>query len=149
MTTGRPFLLFQDNNAKEAMRLYVSPFDDGKIVEVIHYASGTPGREGSVMKGTFFVAGQTLLCTDSIAKHAFTFTPALSLLVECESDAQFGQAGRRAVRRRRAIDAARQLPLQPPLRVGQRPLRRVVATEPGVSRSERSYQCRYTAHNES
>ncbi len=89
MTTARPFLLFQDNNAEEAMRLYVSLFDDGKIVEVIHYASGTPGREGSVMKGTFFVAGQTLLCTDSIAKHAFTFTPALSLFVECESDAQF------------------------------------------------------------
>jgi predicted 3-demethylubiquinone-9 3-methyltransferase (glyoxalase superfamily) len=89
MTTARPFLLFQDNNAEEAMKFYVSLFDDGKIVEVIHYASGTPGREGSVMKGTFFVAGQTLLCTDSIAKHAFTFTPALSLFVECESDAQF------------------------------------------------------------
>ncbi|WP_336599857.1 VOC family protein [Paraburkholderia bengalensis] len=148
MTTARPFLLFQDNNAEEAMRLHVSPFDDGKIVEVIHYASGTPGREGSVMKGTFFVAGQTLLCTDSIANTPSRSRPRY----RCSSNASRTRSSTswsphcpQAAR----IDAARQLRLQPPLRVGQRPLRRVVATEPGVSRSERSYQCRYTAHNES
>lgn len=85
MTTARPFLLFQDNNAEEAMTFYVSLFPDGKILEIVRYAPDAPGKEGSVMKGSFTVAGQTLMCTDSIAKHDFTFTPAFSLFVECET----------------------------------------------------------------
>ena len=88
MTTARPFLLFQDHNAEQAMKFYVSLFDDGRIVEIVHYAPDAPGREGSVMKGTFHVAGQTVMCTDSIARHDFTFTPAFSLIVDCDSEAQ-------------------------------------------------------------
>ena len=44
MTTARPFLLFQDHNAEEAMKFYVSLFDDGRIVEIVHYAPDAPGR---------------------------------------------------------------------------------------------------------
>jgi predicted 3-demethylubiquinone-9 3-methyltransferase (glyoxalase superfamily) len=87
LTIARPFLLFE-GNAEEAMQFYVSLFDDDKIVEVIRYASDSPGREGSVMKGTFMVAGQTLMCTDSVIHHNFTFTPAFSLFVDCDSQAQ-------------------------------------------------------------
>ncbi len=38
------------------------------------------------MKATFSLAGQPVMCIDSPAKHNFTFTPALSLFVDCESE---------------------------------------------------------------
>ena len=34
----------------------------------------------------FSVAGQTVMCIDSPARHAFTFTPAFSFFVDCESE---------------------------------------------------------------
>jgi len=38
------------------------------------------------MKATFTVAGQSVMCTDSFVKHAFTFTPSFSFFVTCESE---------------------------------------------------------------
>jgi predicted 3-demethylubiquinone-9 3-methyltransferase (glyoxalase superfamily) len=87
-TTVRPFLMFQGSKAEEAMNFYVSLFDDGKIVEIIRWGKGGAGAEGSVMGATFHVAGQDVMCFDSPVKHAFTFTPAISMFVTCESDAQ-------------------------------------------------------------
>lgn len=82
----RPFLMFQDGNAEVAMRFYVSLFAGGKVVELVHFAKGEPGAEGSVKMAAFSIAGQTVRVFDSPVKHAFTFTPANSLFVECESE---------------------------------------------------------------
>ena len=90
-TTVRPFLMFQ-GKAEEAMNFYVSLFDDGKIVEIVRWPKGGPGAEGSVMGATFRVAGQDVMCIDSPVKHAFTFTPSMSLFVECESEAELDAA---------------------------------------------------------
>jgi predicted 3-demethylubiquinone-9 3-methyltransferase (glyoxalase superfamily) len=38
-----------------------------------------------VKRARFTIGDQTLLCIDSPIKHAFGFTPALSLFVECAS----------------------------------------------------------------
>ena len=38
------------------------------------------------------MAGQDIICIDSPAKHAFTFTPSVSLFVECESEAELDMA---------------------------------------------------------
>lgn len=84
-TTVQPFLMFE-GDAEKAMNYYVSLFADGRIVDVVRYGPGGPGPEGSVVKASFSVGGQTVLCTDSFVKHAFTFTPASSLFVECESE---------------------------------------------------------------
>jgi predicted 3-demethylubiquinone-9 3-methyltransferase (glyoxalase superfamily) len=86
----RPFLMFQENNAEAAMNFYVSLFA-GNVLEIERYGKGGPGAEGSVKLAAFSVAGQTILCIDSPAKHAFTFTPASSLFVECESEAEIGR----------------------------------------------------------
>lgn len=83
----RPFLMFE-GHAEEAMNFYASTFDGGTVDEVIRYGRGGPGPEGSVLKGRFTVGGQTILCTDSFVKHGFTFTPASSLFVDCESEAE-------------------------------------------------------------
>jgi predicted 3-demethylubiquinone-9 3-methyltransferase (glyoxalase superfamily) len=83
--TVRPFLMFE-GCAEEAMNLYVSLFPGGEVLDVVRYGPDGPGAAGSVMKASFSVGGQTILCTDSFVHHDFTFTPASSLFVDCESE---------------------------------------------------------------
>jgi predicted 3-demethylubiquinone-9 3-methyltransferase (glyoxalase superfamily) len=40
------------------------------------------------MQATFTLAGQTYMCIDSPVKHDFTFTPAMSLFVDCADEAE-------------------------------------------------------------
>jgi predicted 3-demethylubiquinone-9 3-methyltransferase (glyoxalase superfamily) len=87
MTTIRPFLMFE-GRAEAAMNFYVSLFPGSEVIEILRYGPGAAGAEGSVMKATFSLGGQALMCIDSPAKHGFTFTPALSLFVDCESEEQ-------------------------------------------------------------
>ena len=79
-----PFLLF-DGRAEEAMRFYVSLFPDSEVIEIARYGKGADGAEGTVSRARFSIAGQTIMCTDSTVKHAFSFTPAISLFVQCTS----------------------------------------------------------------
>ena len=87
----RPFLLFQEGNAEEAITFYTSVIPDSRIDNVERYDASGPGPEGTVFRAAFTVGDQTVLCTDSIARHDFTFTPAVSFFVECESEAQLEQ----------------------------------------------------------
>ena len=80
-----PFLMF-DGKAEEAMNFYVALFPDGRVLDIARYGKEGPGPEGTVVRASFVVGGQTIMCIDSPAKHAFTFTPASSLFVECESE---------------------------------------------------------------
>jgi len=79
-----PFLMFE-GQAEEAMRFYVSLFPEARVLEVARYGKGAQGAEGSISRATFSIGGQSLMCTDSFVKHAFTFTPAISLFVQCTS----------------------------------------------------------------
>jgi predicted 3-demethylubiquinone-9 3-methyltransferase (glyoxalase superfamily) len=81
----RPFLMFE-GSAEEAMRFYVALIPGSEITSLQRYGPGGPGAEGSVMRATFRIGDQTVMCIDSPVKHAFTFTPSVSLFVECESD---------------------------------------------------------------
>ncbi|MGW0480708.1 VOC family protein [Nonomuraea sp. NPDC003214] len=78
------FLMFE-GKAEEAMTFYVSLFDDAEIVAVTRYGPGGPGAEGSVLHATFRLAGQEYMAIDSAVRHDFTFTPSMSLYVQCES----------------------------------------------------------------
>lgn len=80
-----PFLMFE-GKAEEAMNFYISLFPGAEVLDIIRYGPGQPGAEGSVMKASFSLRGLTILCIDSIVKRGFTFTPAISLFVECESE---------------------------------------------------------------
>jgi predicted 3-demethylubiquinone-9 3-methyltransferase (glyoxalase superfamily) len=84
-TTVRPFLMFE-GKAEEAMNFYVSLFAGSKINDIVRYGPGGPGAAGSVKKASFSLGGQTIICIDSPVHHAFTFTPAFSLFVQCESE---------------------------------------------------------------
>ncbi len=41
-----------------------------------------------MLRASFSVGGQVVLCTDSVVPHAFTFTPSFSFFVECDSEEQ-------------------------------------------------------------
>jgi predicted 3-demethylubiquinone-9 3-methyltransferase (glyoxalase superfamily) len=86
-TTVTTFLMF-DGQAEEAMNLYVSLFPDSKVVEISRYGAAGPGEEGSVAKAVFEIAGKRIICIDSPTKHPFSFTPSISLFVDCISESQ-------------------------------------------------------------
>lgn len=85
-----PFLMFE-GQAEEAMNFYVSVFSPAEILRVTRYGPNESGTEGSVMQAAFSVKGQTTLCIDSSVHHAFTFTPAISLFVDCESEEEIDE----------------------------------------------------------
>ena len=75
-----------EGKAEEAMNFYVSLFPGSEVIDTVRYGAGAAGAEGSVMKATFSVGGQVVMCTDSFVKHGFSFTPAISFFVDCESE---------------------------------------------------------------
>ena len=79
------FLMFE-GKAEEAMNFYTSLFDQSEIVNISRYDENGPGKEGSVIHATFTLNGQEFMCIDSYVKHDFTFTPAMSLYVTCETE---------------------------------------------------------------
>src|SRR6202045_3585900 len=72
-----PFLWF-DGKAEEAMNFYVSIFKNSKIVSVSRMGEG-----GLVTGGTFQLEGQEFYALNGGPQ--FTFTPAISLFVNCEA----------------------------------------------------------------
>jgi len=81
------FLMFT-GEAEEAMNFYMSLFPSSKIISISRYGAEGPGAEGTVMHAAFLLNDQQFMCIDSYVKHAFDFTPSMSLYVNCESDAE-------------------------------------------------------------
>jgi len=79
--------LWFDNNAEEAINLYVSIFKDAKIGAIARYGdeavkvSGRP--KGSVMTVTFRLFGQDFMALNG--GPLFKFTEAISFMVSCEN----------------------------------------------------------------
>jgi predicted 3-demethylubiquinone-9 3-methyltransferase (glyoxalase superfamily) len=77
-----PFLWF-DGKAEEAMRFYTSIFKDSRVGSITRYGDAGPGPKGTVMSATFQLAGQEFYALNGGPQ--FTFTPAISLFVNCET----------------------------------------------------------------
>ncbi|MGE5508935.1 MAG: VOC family protein [Chitinophagales bacterium] len=84
------FLMFS-GQAEEAMQFYTSLFGDSEIISIRRYGANEAGKEGTVMHATFTLAGQTFMCIDSSVPQPFTFTPAMSLYVRCESEEEIAR----------------------------------------------------------
>jgi predicted 3-demethylubiquinone-9 3-methyltransferase (glyoxalase superfamily) len=84
------FLMFE-GQAEAAINFYLSLFQDAKIISLNRYGANEAGPEGSVQHAVFSLNGQEFMAIDSPAKHAFTFTPSVSLFVTCESEAELGE----------------------------------------------------------
>ena len=81
------FLMFE-GGAEEAMNFYMSLFDDAEVVAITRYGADGPGPEGSVMHAVFTLAGQQYMVSDSYQHHGFTFTPSVSLFVDCADEGE-------------------------------------------------------------
>jgi predicted 3-demethylubiquinone-9 3-methyltransferase (glyoxalase superfamily) len=82
------FLMFE-GQAEEAMIFYTSLFDDSEIVRIERHGPDGPGgteAEGTVLNGLFTLKGRQYMAFDSPAPHPFSFTPSISLFVECDSE---------------------------------------------------------------
>jgi predicted 3-demethylubiquinone-9 3-methyltransferase (glyoxalase superfamily) len=77
-----PFLWF-DNQAEEAANFYTSIFKDSRIKSFMRYGETGPGPNGSVMGVTFELNGQEFIALNGGPQ--FTFTPAISFFVHCET----------------------------------------------------------------
>jgi predicted 3-demethylubiquinone-9 3-methyltransferase (glyoxalase superfamily) len=74
-----PFLWF-DNQAEEAAKFYVSIFKNSKVLHTM------PGPNGTVMGVSFQLDGQEFKALNGGPQ--FKFTPAISLFVNCETQAE-------------------------------------------------------------
>ena len=77
-----PFLWF-DGKAEEAANFYVSIFKNARIGTARRYGEAGPGPKGSVMSVEFELDGQPFIALNG-GPH-FTFSPAISFFVNCET----------------------------------------------------------------
>ena len=79
------FLMFE-GKAEEAMTFYTTLFKNSSILNITRYDKNGPGAEGTVTHATFSLNGQEFMAIDSAGKHAFTFTPSISIFVNCDDE---------------------------------------------------------------
>src|SRR5215831_5752503 len=77
-----PFLWF-DDQAEEAAMFYTSIFKNSKVSHVSRHGDGGMGVKGKAMTVTFQLDGQNFMALNGGPQ--FTFTPAISLFVNCET----------------------------------------------------------------
>lgn len=84
-----PSMLFVGNvcgKAEEAIHFYTSVFGDSEPLSIHRYgADREPDEEGTVMFADFTLEGQIFAAMDSARDHDFTFSEAISFLVNCET----------------------------------------------------------------
>ena len=78
--------LWFDNNAEQAVEHYTSIFPNSRVTTVARWGKGGPGPEGTIMNIAFELDGQKFIALNG-GPH-FKFTPAISLFVDCEDQAQ-------------------------------------------------------------
>ena len=81
-----PYFLFvgkQCGHAEEAMKRWTALFPHSRIDNVMRCGPGEETPEGAVRVARFTLDGQSFMAADSGFEHAFTFTPALSMYVNC------------------------------------------------------------------
>jgi predicted 3-demethylubiquinone-9 3-methyltransferase (glyoxalase superfamily) len=76
-------VLWFDDQAEEAAKFYTSIFKNSRIVNMARYGEAAPRPKGSVMTVAFQLYGQDFIALNGGPE--FTFSPAISLLVNCEN----------------------------------------------------------------
>lgn len=81
------FLMFE-GQAEEAINLYTTLFEEAAVSHIDRYGANEDGVEGTVRHAAFTLKNQQFMCIDSSISHGFTFTPAISIFVTCDSEAE-------------------------------------------------------------
>jgi predicted 3-demethylubiquinone-9 3-methyltransferase (glyoxalase superfamily) len=72
-------------DATDALALYREVFPAFRVDQVERYGDEGPGAAGTVRRADVAFGEHRLVVIDSPVKHAFTFTPSMSLFVDFES----------------------------------------------------------------
>ncbi len=86
-----PMLMFK-GNAEEAMTTYVSLFHNARIAQLLLYGPNDVGPEGTVLRGRMVIGKQHIYFLDTVQKHDFSFAPASTLWVCCETKGEMDDA---------------------------------------------------------
>jgi predicted 3-demethylubiquinone-9 3-methyltransferase (glyoxalase superfamily) len=80
----------QCGKAEEAITFYISLFKNSRLLQIERHSEGEDKEEaaGTVKFARFSLNGQEFMAKDSGRHHAFTFTPALSIVVQCETESE-------------------------------------------------------------
>lgn len=78
--------LWFDGNAEEAVEHYTSIFPRSKVTQVARWGEGGPVPKGTVMNIAFELDAQAFIALNG--DPLFKFTPAVSLFVSCDSQAE-------------------------------------------------------------
>jgi predicted 3-demethylubiquinone-9 3-methyltransferase (glyoxalase superfamily) len=77
----------QCGKAKEAITFYTSLFKNSEIKHIDYWKNGEPGgKEGLVKHATFTLDGLEYMASENTLEHPFTFTPSISIYVNCEDE---------------------------------------------------------------
>jgi len=82
MSKISPFLWF-DDQAEQAAQFYTSVFPNSRIITMTRYGDAGPGPKGTVMTVAFELDGQKVTALNGGPQ--FTFTEAVSFVVNCET----------------------------------------------------------------
>lgn len=83
-----PSFLFtgeQYGKAEEAIQFYTSVFRPSSVTGILKYSAGDGDKEGGVKHAQFNLGGYMFMAMDSSLQHGFTFTEAVSFVVECKT----------------------------------------------------------------
>jgi len=89
-----PFLMFvgdQQGKAEEAMNFYIAIFNNSSIASIERYGTGEGEPVGTVKRAKFVLNRQEFMAIDSSQPHSFTFTPAISFFVNCETQEELDE----------------------------------------------------------
>ncbi len=80
----------QCGKAEEAITFYTSLFKNSRLLQIERYSEDEDKEEaaGTVKLARFSLNGQEFMALDSGRQHNFTFTPALSIFVQCETESE-------------------------------------------------------------
>lgn len=87
MKSAHPFLMFQ-GDASAALDLYERVFEDFSVRDIQRKAGKDGQQDGEIERATITVAGQDIMVYDSPPVHDFSFTPSISIFLECEDEAE-------------------------------------------------------------
>lgn len=82
-------------DASTALELYTAVFAEFRVERIERYSAGEAGAPGSVRRADVVFGQHRVIAIDSPVTHAFSFTPSMSLFVDCDSastlDSAFAQ----------------------------------------------------------
>ncbi|KLN57824.1 VOC family protein [Variovorax paradoxus] len=78
--------LWFDGNGEDALKFYSSIFPNSRVTDRLFWGDTNPSLKGSLLTATFELDGQAFMVLNGGPEYKFT--PAISMLVQCETQAE-------------------------------------------------------------